>query len=353
MRLSRRRFLYLSALGAVGLTTACTPSTSAPSGGAQAPSSPAQLLEQATKEGQVTVYHVASTEQIQPLLDMFTQKTGIKTELMRAGTAQVYQRFLQEFDAGINTADIVSTSDEAQFVDLKKRGTLMKYTSTEDDKYEARFKDKDGYYYHQYVDLLGMAYNPNLVKPEEVPKKFTDLLEPKWKGRLVQSHPGYSGHILSHVIAVVNIYGWDYYQKLARNEPLIVQSIVESVPRVVSGERHVAASMNTSQPVLAKQKGNPFVGVYAEEGVPVSQNVMAIAKNAPHPNAAKVFLDFAMGKEGQEWAHAYGLTSMRSDATLPADRTPIKNLKLIVYDGEEYAKKTQEVKDKFREIFGI
>ena len=138
---------------------------------------------------------------------------------------------MQELQANIKNVDVVHTSDAGHFVLLKDKKLLMKYTPAGVDGFPAGFKDKDGYYYGLRATVNVIAYNTKAVPAAEAPKTWKDLLDPKWKGKLVTAHPGYSGVIATHVLALVHLHGWDYFKQLAQNQPMLVQSAVDPAGR--------------------------------------------------------------------------------------------------------------------------
>ncbi len=319
----------------------------------QTKGSSSELLEKGKKEGKVVWYAAGSTSWYEPLVQGFTKKTGIKVDVMRSGSERIYQRVTQELSAGIKAVDIIETGDLSHFIEWKQKGILISYFIEGADKYAMEFKDREGYYYTIFGDIISMGYNPTLVKAENVPMKYTDLLNPKWKGKLVQVHPGYSGQGLQHVMCILKLYGWDFYQKMEGNNPMIVQSTGDVPTPVISGERPMAASFATSRFVEAKRKGSPLMVIYPEEGSTFVADVVGILKDAPHPNAAKLFLEYVLSQEGQNFGLNFGYTSARSDMQNPSGRTPLNRIKLNTVDPASLMKERESVKEKFRQIFGV
>jgi len=146
--------------------------------------------------------------------------------------------------------------------------------------------------------------------------------------------------------------GWDYFAALAKNQPLIVQSAEDPPMKLSGGEAWVGATgeYNLYRPARA---GNPIEIVFPEDGAPLVTSANAILAKAPHPNAAKVFTDFLFDKDGQQVLADDGLYVPNEAVTYPKDRRPLKDLKLIKVDPEEIQKRDDEVKKKFRELFGV
>src|SRR5256885_2573446 len=200
-------------------------------------------LEAAKKEGKVVWYTSLALTSAEKVAKLFEAAyPGIKVEVHRTGSQRILQRVMQELGANIKIADVVHTSDAGHFVLLKDKKLLAHYTPAGVEKFPAGFKDKDGYYFGLRATVNCIAYNSKLVPAAEAPKTWKDLLDPKWKGKLVTAHPGYSGVIATHVLALVNLYGWDYFKQLAQNKVMITQSAADPPSVVASGERMVAVN---------------------------------------------------------------------------------------------------------------
>src|SRR5256712_10857281 len=258
-------------------------------------------VEAAKKEGKVVWYTSLALPSAEKVAKLFEAAyPGIKVEVHRTGSQRILQRVMQELQANLKLVDVIHTSDAGHFVLLKEKKLLMKYTPAGVDAFPAGFKDRDGYYYGLRATVNVIAYNTKLVPAAEAPKSWKDLLDPKWKGKLVTAHPGYSGVISTHVLALVHLHGWDYFKQLAQNRPMIVQSANDPATVVASGERIVAVNGGDYSAYQLKKKGNPIEVVYPKEGVPLVVSPQAIASAAPHPNAAKLFHDFTFSRDVQQ-----------------------------------------------------
>ncbi|HWN16818.1 MAG TPA: extracellular solute-binding protein, partial [Candidatus Dormibacteraeota bacterium] len=157
-------------------------------------------LEAARKEGKVVWYTslaLTSSEKVAKLFE--TAYPGVKVEVHRTGSQRILQRMMQELQANIKNVDVVHTSDAGHYVLLKEKKLLMRYTPAGVDVFGAGFKDKDGYHYGLRATVNVIAYNTKVVSPADAPRTWKDLLDPRWRGRLVTAHPGYSGVIATHV----------------------------------------------------------------------------------------------------------------------------------------------------------
>ena len=310
--------------------------------------------EAARKEGKVVWYTslvLPSAEKVAKLFE--TAYPGIKVEVHRSGSQRILQRVMQELQANIKNVDVIHTSDAGHFVLLKDKKLVARYTPAGVDSFPAGFKDKDGCAFGLRATVNIIAYNPKIVASAEAPRTWKDLLDPRWKGKEVTAHPGYSGVIATHVLALVQLYGWDYFKQLAQNKPMLVQSAADPAGVVASGERPVAVNGGDYSFYQAMKKGNPVELVYPKEGVPLVVSPSAIASFAPHPTAARLFTDFTFSREVQQvMADSEGLYTGHPDVKYPADKPKLAELKLLTVEPEELEKRDEEIRKRFVEYFG-
>ncbi len=311
-------------------------------------------VEAAKKEGKVVWYTslvLPSAEKIAKLFE--AAHPGIKVEVHRTGSERILQRVMQELQANIKNVDVIHTSDAGHFVLLKSKKLLAKHTPPGADRFPAGFKDPEGYFYGLRATVNVIAYNTQQVSAAAAPKTWKDLLDPKWNGKLVTAHPGYSGVISTHVLALVNLHGWDYFKRLAQNKLMIVQSAADPAGVIASGERAVAVNGGEYYYYQLKKKGNPVEIVYPREGVPLVVSPTAITSFAPHPNAARLFTDFTFTRDVQQvMADSEGLYTGHPDVKYPTDKPKMSDLKLLTVDPAELEKRNEEIKTRFVEFFG-
>jgi iron(III) transport system substrate-binding protein len=317
------------------------------------PAGAQSVLELARKEGKVVWYSSLGLSLAQKLCDTFNKKSlGVICELNRDGSERIFQKVMQEAGANLAIADVVHTSDISHYLDFKAKGMLAKYAPAGSDRFRQEFRDRDGF----YVVLRGTPYviavNTQKVAKADAPKRWKDLLDPKWKGKLVHAHPGYSGVVVTGMTGLLGAFGWDYYAALAKNNPLVVQSAEDPPMKVSGGEAWIGVAGEYNFYRAAK-KGNPIEIVFPEEGVPFVSSANAILARAPHPNAARVFTDWLFGKEAQQILADDGLYVPNDEVTYAKDKRPMKELKLLPAEAEEVLKRNEEIKTKFRELFGV
>ena len=179
----------------------------APAAGATTPA----LIEAAKKEGKVVYYTSIDLAVAEKIGKAFEAKyPGIAVRVERSGAERVFQRIGQEYSSRIFAVDVANSSDAAHFVAWKRDGWLSAYVPEDVAKfYPVEHRDPDGLFATCRVTLSVIGYNTNLVKAADAPKSFADLLDPKWKGKIVKSHPGYSGGTMTATFQTARDLGWD------------------------------------------------------------------------------------------------------------------------------------------------
>jgi len=314
------------------------------------------LVAAATKEGQVTWYTSADLQLAEKVGKAFEQKfSGIRARVERAGGERIFSRVAQEYAAGLHVPDAVSTGDAAQFIAWKRSGLLAAYVPDDVVKHiPAEHRDPDGHYATVRSSLCVMAYNTQLVNSAEAPKSFADLLDPKWKGKIVKAHPSYSGTIMTSTYQMVRELGWTYLEKLAQQQLLQIQSATDTPKKVVLGERPVMADGNESNVLLLKEAGQPIEVVYPAEGTPSIVQPSAIFKAAPHPNAARLFQNYLFTVEGQElFVNIGGMRSVHALVKDRPGRAPLSSIKVWKDDPAAVETQGEEIKRRYSQVFRI
>src|SRR5581483_4545053 len=314
-----------------------------------------QLVDAAKKEGKVVYYTAIDLKVAQGLAKNFEKLyPGIAVQVERTGSERIFQRLAQERANKIYAVDVLDGSDQALFVTWKKQGVLEPYIPAEAMQWPAGQRDPDGTYISVRFTLMPIGVNTNLVKPADAPKSFADLLDPKWAGKIVKAHPSYSGGIVTSTFQTAKALGWDYFARLARQKVLQVQSATEPPKKLALGERAVSADGLEYMHIRMKEDGAPISIVYPSEGTPFIPGCEAIAKNAPHPNAARLFMSFMVSRDTQQYlADNAGLRSFHPDVKLKPGVTPLSQIKLLPSDPEAQEAATEEIKKKYSEYFGI
>ncbi len=313
------------------------------------------LIDAAKKEGQVVYYTSTDLPVAEKVARAFEAKyPGIAVRTERTGAERVFQRIGQEYSSNIHAVDVVNSSDAAHFIVWKRDGILLPYVPEDVAKYPAEHRDVDGQFASFRVWLSIIAYNTNLVKPEEAPKSFADLLDPKWKGKIVKAHPGYSGTIMTATYQMQRDLGWGFFEQLAKQSIMQVQSSADPPKKLDLGERAVMADGNEYNIFQLKEKGRPVEPVYATEGSPLIIGPNAVFKSSPNPNAAKLFQAFCLGREAQQLIiDVGGLRSVHPDTKDKEGRKALKDIKTMKDDAAAVEQQSEAIKSRYSKIFHV
>src|SRR3954451_15492274 len=315
-----------------------------------------QLIEAAKKEGKVVFYTSIDLPVAERLAKTFEAKyPGIAARVERTGAERVFQRIGQEYASRIHAVDVVQSSDAAHFIVWKREGILEPYVPEDVAKfYPDEHKDPDGMFATFRAWLCVMGYNTNLVKAEEAPKSYADLLDPKWTGKIVKAHPGYSGTIMTATYQIARDLGWDYLEKLAKQKVMQLQSASDPPKKLALGERAVQADGNEYNIFQIKETGGPVEPVYATEGTPLVVGPNAIFKNAPNPNAARLFQSFCFSAECQQLiSDVGGQRTLHPQVHEKPGRKPFKEIKTMKEDAAGVEKMGEEIKARYARIFKV
>jgi iron(III) transport system substrate-binding protein len=313
------------------------------------------LIDAARKEGQVAYYTSTDLPVAEKVAKAFeTKYPGISVRVERTGAERVFQRIGQEYSSNIHAVDVVNSSDAAHFIVWKRDGILLPYVPEDVARFPAEHRDVDGQYASFRIWLSIIAYNTDLVKPEEAPKSFADLLDPKWKGKIVKAHPGYSGTIMTATYQMQRDLGWSYFEQLAKQNVMQVQSSADPPKKLDLGERAVMADGNEYNIFELKEKGRPVEPVYATEGSPLIVGPNGIFKSSPNPNAAKLFQSFCLSREAQQLIiDVGGLRSVHPDTQDKPGRKPLKEIKTMKDDPAAVEKQSEAIKAHYSKIFHV
>jgi iron(III) transport system substrate-binding protein len=350
--LSRRDILKGTSALALGTVFATPARAEAPPAEAITP----QLIEAAKKEGKVVWYTSIDLAVAEKIAGSFKEKFGgIEVRAERTGAERVFQRIGQEYASNVHAVDVANSSDASHLLAWKKQGILLPYVPEDVAKYyKPEHRDADGCYAGFRSTLCPMAYNTKLVKAEDAPKSFKDLLDPKWKGKLVKAHPGYSGTILTATFEMTRDMGWDYFEQLAKQNVMQVQSSTDPPKKLALGERSVMADGNEYNIFLLKEAGQPVEAIYPTEGTPFVIGPNGVFKAAPNPNAAKLFQNYCFTPEAQAMIiEVGGLRSLHSQVKEKPGRTPLKDIKLLKEDAEGAESQSEAIKAHYLKLFHV
>lgn len=314
------------------------------------------LVAVAKKEGKVAFYTSMDLPVAERVGRVFEAKfPGITVRVERSGAERLFQRIQQEYNSGIYAVDIVNTADAAHCIVWKRNGWLVPYLPEEVARnYPKEYYDADGFFVTTRVWLSSLGYNTTLVKPEEAPRSFADLLDPKWAGKMVKAHPSYSGTIMTATFQIVREFGWGYLEKLAKQRVMQVQSSTDTPKKIALGERAVMADGNEYNLIQLKEQGQPVEIIYPTEGTPLITGPSALFKAAPNPNAARLFQNWLNSRESQQLLVDFARThSVHALVQQKPGSKALKEIKTLKGDPLGVEKSADEIKARYAKIFGV
>jgi len=314
-----------------------------------------EILAAAKKEGQVTFYSSLDVPLINQLKAAFENKYGIKFNFLRLSSTVLFNRAVQEFDIGANAVDVIETAVVSQFEDMKAKQMLRSFMPASMGLIRNPANYDPGHYWHAGRILLSsLNYNKDLLKGDMVPKTWKDLTDPKYMDKLMQGHMkggGGSSPIIDYNL--VKMYGWQYFEGLQKNNTLTLQSCVQ-FDLLARGER-LLIPCDFMQSYTARLMNLPIAAVLPQDGVFFYPGPAAVLAKAPHPNAAKVLINWFLSPEGQTILvqGGVGMSAVESpEVKYPADFPDLKRLKLIPTDPNDFKKWYPGGTAKFSELFG-
>ena len=255
------------------------------------------LIEAAKKEGELVLYTSYPRSFLEPIGALFKKEynlgDGFKFNFTRKATGPVIQMVEAEKMAGKARWDVIAHSDESTFLRWVEDGLFMKYQPSNIGNIRKEFQDKFGYRLGGHTGISSIAIYKKRVPEKDWPKSYTDLLDPKWKGRIGIADPNRSGPVVMFTKFMLDLYGWDYFRKLGRNQIVIAGGNPALERLLLSGEVDVAICPNEFSLLVRIKKGETNLKViYPKEGAAYFVMWRGISKDAPHPNAAKLWFHF-------------------------------------------------------------
>ena len=261
------------------------------------------ILAGAKREGKVVFYSgMIENQALRPIADAFKKKYPfVAVEYWRGDSRSLVQKAFTERRAARVIGDILESTGGAQA--LIRANAVAPFSSPSTAGFPANYIDQKGMWVASRLDYFGMAYNTRQVSASDVPKTYDDLLNPKWKGAIAWRADSEVGAIL-FIAGVMRDMGKEkgeaYLKRLAAQRIVNYAGSARAlVDRVGEGEYKLALEIYAHHPLISKAKGAPL-DTQMLSPVPSALSTIQLARNAPHPNAAMLFIDFMLSKEGQE-----------------------------------------------------
>ncbi len=262
------------------------------------------LIEAARKEGQLTIYSSTQQAHLTPLTQTFNRKYPfLKINAFRVSSQRQATKVQMEFRAGRHEVDVINGLP-AEAYQIQQIGALDPYDSPERKFFSDVHKDKKGYFTPLFVVPVVLGYNTNFVKHEEAPKNYVELLDPKWKGKMFLDIEDYEWHVvlLKHFSREK---GFQYMKKLAQQDLSMRRGRTLQLQLLMAGERGIGIALHAHSVLDFKKKGAPLGWAILDPYFAKPNSIM-LAKHAPHPHAAALFIDWALSNEGQLFITTFG-----------------------------------------------
>ena len=311
------------------------------------PDHTAMLIAGAKKENKLLWYTALTLADAGMLTQHFEQKYPfIKTETLRLGTDQLLTKIQTEARAGAFRADVIEIPGILGHV-LKQDGLLEKYISPESKAYPASMKDPDGTWTSFFINTHVTVYNTKLVKKQEVPKTFEDLIHPRWKGKIALRDNDFDNFgMMLKVMGREK--GLNFMRRLAAQGVDLRSSFAAAVQGISAGEIPIGMNLYGTHTEEFKKKNAPVDWV-PMEFVLASIEPLGVGARAPNPNAARLFVDFLLSKEAQTMMSERSRIPSRPDVP-PNPPELTRGLNIIATD-VSLANDSKQLAQEFYDIF--
>jgi len=308
----------------------------------------------APPSGTVMLYSSMQEDQLIAIKQAFEAKyPDVTMEYYFAGTSKVITKIATEAQAGHVDADIIWVGDPVDYVAFKEEDILQAYTSPESASIDPAYIDKDGYFTGARIMNMGIGYNTTLVKPEEAPKNWNDLLDPKWNDQIVMTDPGSSGTSKFWVNALMDSekYGEAYFKNLKGNGCYLESGTTAAHNQLAAGAYKVGVCVDYVTATLANE-GSTLAFIFPEDTISIFSPI-GLVKDCANEANGKLLYDFILSKEGQEVLVANNLISIRSDVdqgSIDVNSIAKKAMPCVL---TSMAENTEMYSEIFDRIFGL
>ncbi len=313
-------------------------------------------LEKAARaEGELTWYvSQTDTESAEAFGRAFsTTYPGIRVEIIRVTGQVIMQRLMLDIKNHTPHCDVFSTTDPSHMPLLKERGELTQFRPEGFASMRPQFQAQSeaDWYHPTNAGRWILVHNRDKVAAGSAPKAWTDLLDPKWKGQVSVAHPGFSGGAGIWALAMKKLYGWGFFEDLARNNPRVGRSTIDTVTLLGAGECQVGPTFapNAYRNI---DKGSPITITQPSDGVVVMVFPSAIPAHAPHPSAARLFMEWTLSPAWSKLIAADGSEPIHAQVAPRADEPALDTQLVIAPTVAEIRAGVPEVIERWRDTFG-
>ena len=274
---------------------------------------------------------------------------NLKVTWFQGGTEKVKTKIAGEIKAKKIGADVLMVADPSYYLALQKDNLLLDYISP-NQKAVVADKDKNGAWTAVRISNMIIAYNKDKLKPEDAPKSWKDLTDPKWKGKIAMPNPMLSGTAYVAVGALADKYGWEYFDKLKANGIRVEEGNSAIQNKLLTGEYAAAMILEENILKLAATKHEPLKVVYPSDGIICVPSPIAIFNTTKNQEGSKALVDWWLSKEGQEAVVKGWMHSVRDDVQPPEGAPALKTLlpNAVKVDWHKLATEDAQIKEAFR-----
>lgn len=303
----------------------------------------------ALAEGKVVVYSSAPVSMSEGIIRLwYRQHPNIRVELVTAGTGELFTRAQAErFNP---QADIMLTGGKEQFESAIH--LFQPYKSAEDSAFPPNMKHPQYLYYGISLPLQVFIVNTKLLSLDTAPRSWADLADPKYKGKVIMAHPALSGSAYAQLNIMLQLYGWDFVERVIRN--VVVTSSSRLVYQGVADGEYAVGITGEGNVFTLKKQGYPVEAVYPSDGTALRFDAVGIFKGAPNLENARLFLDFVNSKEVHEKivVAQEERRSARPDVAPPPGLRSTSEIPWMNYDDAEAANDRNGKLQRFEDILG-
>ncbi|MFY9315007.1 MAG: extracellular solute-binding protein [Burkholderiales bacterium] len=310
-----------------------------------------KVLAAARKEGAAGLYSSGIARIEEPRMKMFQERYGFRVNYARPGGGEmVLKRLEAEIAAGRVQTDVCTITDGNLAIYAVKQGWTQPVSVPNIAQLAPAFRGGDDHLIPLAAITLPIVYNPKAIARSDLPRSYADLADPKYKGKVLFGAPENANTTLAWIKAMVDRYGWGYVEKLRVNEAAEMRLQAEAVLAVARGERPLAVAAHPWA-YFHNQQGANLEIVWPTEGVVATQACVMMLKGAPHPNAARVFINEVMSGAWQASTMPYsGAYAAAQGVPSPPGLPPLPELRLIVHDPDQFLAQRAELLARWRKI---
>lgn len=314
-----------------------------------------ELVALARREGEMSWYTSLPERQAREFLRGFENEYPfIQSRLVRGSTFDTVRRIDREIGEGMVRADALHVLDPAVFADLRRRGELYVFEPAQARYLPPQYQDPGRWWAMRAVTVC-MAYDPKRLDAADVPHTWPELLDAKWEGEVGLKDAQTGGSAFAQYYLLREEYGASFWREMAAHKAVLFRSESDTLDALISGQISLAGGILGYRVYQASQRqGLSVKPVWPTDGVPMIIGPLAILSRAPHPYAARLFVDYSLSQEGQEaMTRIFGCYSVREDVPPPQGRAPLSEMKLLTPGGswEEYRTRQERLQTEYSRLF--